>query len=125
MANRPPASPAIAAENMNTLSLVSVRLMPSIEAASGLSRSATSRRPKLRRWTMMTIMPTTQNRIVTKIRSPASWANEIPRKLNGFSTCRPNTDRLGTCRLPLPNTFGWSKNRNSARRANAIVASAR
>ena len=99
--------------------------MPSIEAASGLSRSATSRRPKLRRCTMMTIIPTTQNRIVTKIRNPASCTNEIPRKLNGFSTCRPNTERFGTCRLPLPNTFGWSKKRNSASRANAIVASAR
>ena len=115
----------MAAENMNTPILVSVRLMPSIEAASGLSRSATSRRPKLRPCTRMTIMPTMLNRIVTKIRNPAPWANEIPMKWNGFSTCRPKNDRLGTCRLPLPNTPGWSKNRNSASRANAIVASAR
>ena len=110
---------------MNTPILVSVRLMPSIEAASGLSRSATSRRPKERRCTAMTIMPTMLNRIATKIRNPAPCANEIPRKLNGFSTCRPNTDRLGTGRLPLPNTPGWSKNKNSASRANAMVARAR
>ena len=125
MANRPPARPAIAAENMNTPSLVSVRLMPSIEAASGLSRSATSRRPNERRRTITTIIPTTANRIVAKIRKPESCPNDRPRKWNGFSTCRPNTDRLGTGRLPSPNTAGWSKNRNSAMRANAIVASAR
>ncbi len=58
----------MAAENMNTLSLVSVRLMPSMAAASGLSRMATSRRPNARRWSAITIMPTMANRMATKIR---------------------------------------------------------
>ena len=56
---------------------------------------------------------------------PASWENEIPRIVNGWSSPNPKRWTAGIWRAPLPNTSAWSKTRNPTIRAKAIVARAR
>ena len=70
-------------------------------------------------------MPTTQNRIVAEDQQTGVLRERDTEEAGRVLRLQTERDRLGTWMLPLPNTFGWSKKRNSARRANAIVASAR